>query len=126
MISCCQPDIAQAGLFFLPKSCLTWVNGIGYNYDHMENGRVSISSLFGGRPVLFCHNPTAMTTEDDYLGYLGDLTQAGSQKLGSSSIYSKYVYNNKTVVTPFYSHISGRITAEVDALVRYVPPLFSP
>ena len=74
---------------------LTWVNGIAHNLDHMENGQTSISSLFGGRPVVFCHNPTAMTGEGDYRGYIGDLTQAGTQKL-------------------------GRITAEVDALVRYV------
>ncbi len=74
---------------------LTWVNGIAHNLDHMANGQTSISSLFGGRPVVFCHNPTAMTGEGDYRGYIGDLTQAGTQKL-------------------------GRITAEVDALVRYV------
>jgi len=72
---------------------VTWVNGIGFNLDHMANGQISISSLFGYRPVLFCHNPTAMTQENDYVGYIGDLTQAGTQKL-------------------------GRITAEVDALVR--------
>jgi len=78
------PKASSAGLFFLPKaSKITWVNGIGYNYDHMENTQLSISSLFGGTPVLFCHNPTSMTTEDDYLGYIGDLTQAGTQKLGT-------------------------------------------
>ena len=81
---CPQLPKASAGLFFLPKaSKITWVNGIGYSYDHMENTQLSISSLFGGKPVLFCHNPTSMTTEDDYLGYIGDLTQAGTQKLGT-------------------------------------------
>ncbi len=82
-------------IFFLtkPPTKITWVNGIGYNHVMMTNGQISISSLFGGQPVLFCHNPTSMTTEDDYFGYIGDLTQAGTQKL-------------------------GRITSEVDALVR--------
>lgn len=77
------------------KSVLTWVNGIGHNLDDMTDGQTSLSSLFGGRPVSFCHNPTAMTSEDDYRGYIGDLTQAGAQKL-------------------------GKITAEVDALVSTV------
>ena len=30
----------------------------------------------------YCHNPTSMLHEDDFKGYLGDLTQAGTQKLG--------------------------------------------
>lgn len=51
--------------------------------------------MFGGTSVDFCHNPTAMTSEDDYMGFLGDLTQAGTQKL-------------------------GRITAEVDNLVSHL------
>jgi len=78
---------------FPPKTVLTWVNGIGFNIDHMNDGRISISSIFGNRPVLFCHNPTAMVNEDDTMGYIGDLTQATTQKL-------------------------GMITAEVDELVK--------
>ena len=67
--------------------------------NHVVNdGQTSISSCFGGKPVVFCHNPTAMTREDDYVGYIGDLTQAGAQKL-------------------------GRITAEVNSLVKYVGAL---
>jgi len=78
----CSSSIATL-LFFFPKPTkITWVNGIGYNHLMMTNGQSSISSMFGGQPVLFCHNPTAMTTNDDYLGYIGDLTQAGTQKLG--------------------------------------------
>jgi|Transcript_6722 hypothetical protein len=79
----------------VPRSRLTWVNGIGHNLQHMGEGVVDISSLFGGKKVEFCHNPTAMTSDDDYVGYIGDLTQAGIHKW-------------------------GRITGEVDALVMCV------
>ena len=61
----------------------------------MEEAKGSISHLFGGKPVVYCHNPTSMSHDDDMMGYIGDLTQAGTQKL-------------------------GRITAEVDNLVRSV------
>jgi hypothetical protein len=77
------------------KTRLTWVNGIAHNLDHMETGQIFISQRFGGKPVLYCHNPTAMSSDEDYLGYIGDLTQAGTQKL-------------------------GRITDEVNALVKHL------
>jgi len=77
------------------RTILTWVNGIGHNADHMNDGQASLSRLFGNRPIRYCHNPTAMTKGDDYLGYIGDLTQAGTQKM-------------------------GRITTEVDALVKHL------
>lgn len=77
------------------KTRLTWVNGIAHNLDHMEEGGVSISDYFGGKKVEFCHNPTSMTSDDDYVGFIGDLTQAGTHKL-------------------------GRITSEVDTLVRFL------
>ena len=48
----------------------------------MEDGKKEISKLFGGKPVSYCHNPTAMAHDDDLVGYLGDLSQAGTQKLG--------------------------------------------
>lgn len=75
------------------KTRLTWVNGVGYNLVHMEEGQQVISKLFGGKRVRYCHNPTAMSGDDDTFGYIGDLTQAGTQKL-------------------------GRITQEVDTLVK--------
>mmetsp|Transcript_17660 Transcript_17660/g.26448 ORF Transcript_17660/g.26448 Transcript_17660/m.26448 type:complete len:114 (+) Transcript_17660:3195-3536(+) len=81
------------GSLFPPRTVLTWVNGIGFNINHMNNGQINISSIFGNRPVLFCHNPTAMTNEDDTMGWVGDFTQATTQKL-------------------------GKITTEVDELVR--------
>jgi len=77
-----------------PKTILTWVNGIGHNLDHMSHGQTSLSSIFGGKPIRFCHNPTAMENEDDTMGYIGDLKQATSQKM------------------------MGKITDEVNALVK--------
>mmetsp|Transcript_19102 Transcript_19102/g.26474 ORF Transcript_19102/g.26474 Transcript_19102/m.26474 type:complete len:108 (-) Transcript_19102:719-1042(-) len=75
------------------KTRLTWVNGIAYGRHHMDEGKQKIEKIFGGKRVEYCHNPTAMSHDDDTLGYIGDLTQAGTQKL-------------------------GRITGEVDELVR--------
>mmetsp|Transcript_10248 Transcript_10248/g.18647 ORF Transcript_10248/g.18647 Transcript_10248/m.18647 type:complete len:108 (+) Transcript_10248:156-479(+) len=75
------------------KSRLTWVNGIAHTLKHMEDSKIQISQLFGGKPVIYCHNPTSMSHDDDMFGYIGDLTQAGTQKL-------------------------GRITEEVENLVR--------
>mmetsp|Transcript_28240 Transcript_28240/g.37654 ORF Transcript_28240/g.37654 Transcript_28240/m.37654 type:complete len:499 (+) Transcript_28240:125-1621(+) len=74
---------------------VTWVNGVGFSVEHMVDATPIISKLFGGEEVEFCHNPTAMTSDDDYMGYIGDMTQAGTQKL-------------------------GRITGEVDALVSHL------
>lgn len=78
------------GLFLPTRTKLTWINGIGFNLDHMQHGQQSLSYIFG-RPISYYHNPTAMASEEDKFGYLNDLTQAGQQKL-------------------------GRITAEVDEL----------
>ena len=77
------------------KTRLTWVNGIAYTLKHMENSIGDISKLFGGKQIVYCHNPTGMSHDDDLVGYIGDLTQAGTQKL-------------------------GRITEEVENLVRSV------
>ena len=76
------------------KTKLTWVNGIAHNLDHMKEGSHPINCRFNTN-VDFCYNPTSMTTETDYMGFLGDLSQAGFQKL-------------------------GRITQEVDALVEHL------
>lgn len=80
---------------FSIKTRLTWVNGIAHNLDHMEEGEKIISKFFAGKPIIYCHNPTAMEHEEDVRGYLFDLTQAGQQKLGV-------------------------ITAEVDTLVKHL------
>jgi hypothetical protein len=73
---------------------VTWVNGIGHNLLHMEEGNQILSKLFGGKDIQFCHNPTAMAHDEDFVGLSTDLLQAGTQKL-------------------------GRITEEVNNLVRY-------
>lgn len=63
------------------KTRLTWVNGIGYTLEHMEESKNDISRFFGHK-VEYCHNPTSMKNDDDFVGYIGDLSQAGTQKLG--------------------------------------------
>mmetsp|Transcript_4398 Transcript_4398/g.11550 ORF Transcript_4398/g.11550 Transcript_4398/m.11550 type:complete len:344 (-) Transcript_4398:149-1180(-) len=78
-----------------PKTRLTWVNGVGYNLGHMDMGSKEISDFFGGENVDWCHNPTMMASEDDMRGYISDLTQAGTQKM-------------------------GRITSEVNTLVEHL------
>ena len=77
----------------VPPTRVTWVNGIGHNLLHMEEGKQLLSQLFGGKDIQFCHNPTAMAHEEDYVGFSTDLLQAGTQKF-------------------------GRITEEVNELVR--------
>jgi hypothetical protein len=47
----------------------------------METDGKKISKIFGA-PVSYCFNPSAMANDDDMMGYLNDLTQAGTQKLG--------------------------------------------
>eukprot|EP00977_Amphora_coffeiformis_P005493 scaffold1168_cov167-Amphora_coffeaeformis.AAC.26 len=64
------------------KARVTWVNGIAYHMDHMTEGEDFISKLFGGEPIRFCYNPTKQAHLEDAYGYLSDLTQAGTQKLG--------------------------------------------
>ncbi len=63
------------------RTRLTWVNGIGYNEKHMEIDGKKISKMFG-TTVSYCFNPSAMVDDDDLVGYINDLTQAGTQKLG--------------------------------------------
>jgi hypothetical protein len=77
------------------RTRLTWVNGMGYHPEHMAAGGREISRFFGGEPVLQCYNPTYQTHDEDMVGYIGDLTQAGSQ-------------------------LMGRITEEVNSLVRHL------
>jgi hypothetical protein len=93
--TCGGGDFVDARLF-APKTRLTWVNGIGYNTQHMELEAPLIAKFFGGKKVEFYHNPTKMVDEKDTRGYFSDLTQAGQQK---------YL---------------GRITAEVNGLVEHL------
>lgn len=84
------PTVARA-----METRLTWVNGIAHALEDMAEGQQFISKVFGNKPVVYCYNPTSMAHQEDVLGYLSDLTQAGTQKL-------------------------GRITQEVDTLVQHL------
>jgi hypothetical protein len=64
------------------KTRLTWINGIGHTNADMQLGKQFLSEKFGGKQVTERWNPTAMAHDEDFKGYLADLSQAGSQKLG--------------------------------------------
>ncbi len=53
--------------------------------EHMTSGQKHLSTIFGNVPIHYCHNPTSMISEEDTFGYIGDLTQATTQKLGRIS-----------------------------------------
>ena len=91
MILLRKPISTHANILAL-KTMLHRTEAIGHNLDHMKHAQTSLSQIFGHRPVEFCHNPTAMSSEEDYMGHIGDLSQCTAQKL-------------------------GRITAKVDELV---------
>jgi hypothetical protein len=61
----------------------------------MEDPTYVISSAFGNVKVDYCHNPSAMTSESDYLGFVKDGLQASG-------------------------HQMGRVTKEVDTLVEHL------
>ena len=73
---------------------LSWINGIAYIRGYAEEEQKVLERLFGAK-VHFCYNPTKMTNEQDVIGFMNDLTQAGTQKL-------------------------GRLTGEVDFLVQHL------
>ncbi len=77
------------------KTRLTWVNGIAHMPEHMVDPTYVISSAFGNVDVDYCHNPSSMTSESDYLGFVKDGIQASG-------------------------HQMGRITPEVDNLVSHL------
>ena len=60
---------------------LTYINGIATHMEHMHMGEKEISKLFQEK-VDFVWNPTAQQHLEDLTGWLGDLAQAGTQKLG--------------------------------------------
>jgi len=94
LITCCILSNIQPVLA-VTKTRLTWVNGIAHTRQHMEEGKEDIEKLFGGKKVEYFYNPTSMKGDEDMRGYVADLTQAGTQKL-------------------------GRITAEVNELVQHL------
>lgn len=60
---------------------LSWINGIAYIRGYADQEQKVLERLFGVK-VHFCYNPTKMTNDQDVLGFMNDLTQAGTQKLG--------------------------------------------
>ena len=83
-------------LLLLPrKTKLTWVNGIAHRPEDMLDPTLVISMAFGNVPVDYCHNPTSMTSEVDYIGFMKDAFEARTNQL-------------------------GRITPEVDILVTHI------
>ena len=80
---------------FPRRTKLTWVNGIAHLPEHMIDPTFIISTAFGNVNVDYCHNPSSMSSESDYLGFMKDMTQASTNQL-------------------------GRITPEVDLLVEHL------
>ena len=86
---------SEASKLFPPRTRLTWVNGIAHLPQHMNDPTFVISSAFGNVKVDYCWNPSAMTSESDYFGFIKDGVQAST-------------------------HQMGRITPEVDSLVKHL------
>jgi hypothetical protein len=73
---------------------LSWINGIAYIRGYADEEQKVLERMFGTK-VHFCYNPTKMTNDQDVIGFVNDLTQAGTQKL-------------------------GRLTLEVESLVQHL------
>ncbi|KAL7449565.1 hypothetical protein ACHAWC_002534 [Mediolabrus comicus] len=84
-----------AGKLFPTRTKITWVNGIAHMPEHMNDPTFVISAIFGGVNVDYCHNPSSMTSESDYIGFVKDGIQASTHKM-------------------------GRLTPEVDSLVEHL------
>lgn len=85
-----------SGKLFPCRTKVTWVNGIAHLPEHMSDPTFVISTIFGGVNVDYCHNPSAMTSESDTIGFVKDGIQAGSHVM------------------------MGRFTPEVDNLVEHL------
>ncbi|KAL7500946.1 hypothetical protein ACHAWT_009704 [Skeletonema menzelii] len=85
-----------SGKLFPRRTKLTWVNGIAHLPEHMSDPTFVISTIFGGVNVDYCHNPSSMTSESDYLGFVKDGIQASTHVM------------------------MGRLTPEVDLLVEHL------
>ena len=85
----------EANKLFPRRTRLTWVNGIAHMPQHMDDPTFVISEAFGNVKVDYCFNPSSMTSESDYIGFVKDGIQASTHQL-------------------------GRITPEVDSLVDHL------
>lgn len=72
---------------------LSWINGIAYIRGYAEQEQKVLERLFGAK-VHFCYNPTKMTNDQDIIGFMNDLTQAGTQKLGRLTGEVEYLVNH--------------------------------
>ena len=86
---------SNANKLFPRRTKLTWVNGIAHLPEHMVDPTYVISTVFGKVDVDYCHNPSSMTSESDYIGFVKDGLQASTHQL-------------------------GRITPEVESLVEHL------
>jgi len=86
---------SESSKLFPRRTKLTWVNGIAHLPEHMGDPTYVISTAFGGADVDYCHNPSSMTSESDYIGFVKDGIQASTNQM-------------------------GRITPEVDSLVEHL------
>lgn len=50
--------------------------------EHMSDPTYVISRAFGNVDVDYCFNPSAMTSESDYIGFLKDGVQASTHQMG--------------------------------------------
>mmetsp|Transcript_8750 Transcript_8750/g.17556 ORF Transcript_8750/g.17556 Transcript_8750/m.17556 type:complete len:301 (-) Transcript_8750:1222-2124(-) len=63
------------------SSRVSWINGIAHSPTDAAESATKASQYFNAA-VNYCHNPTAMSTPGDVVGYVRDLTQAATQKWG--------------------------------------------
>lgn len=73
---------AGASKLFPRRTKLTWVNGIAHMPEHMTDPTFVISAAFGNVAVDYCHNPSSMTSESDYIGFVKDGIQASTHQMG--------------------------------------------
>ncbi|KAL7531470.1 hypothetical protein ACHAXR_004058 [Thalassiosira sp. AJA248-18] len=91
----CLASQSESSKLFPRRTKLTWVNGIAHLPEHMIDPTSVIATAFGNVKVDYCHNPSSMSSESDYMGFLKDGIQAST-------------------------HQMGRITPEVDSLVEHL------
>lgn len=75
----------EASKLFPRRTKLTWVNGIAHLPEHMDDPTFVISTAFGNSKVDYCHNPSAMTSESDYMGFIADGIQASTHQMGRTT-----------------------------------------
>lgn len=87
ILSClaAQSGAVSSSKLFPRKTKLTWVNGIAHLPEHMFDPTYVISMAFGNVKVDYCHNPSSMTSETDYIGFVKDGFQASTHQMGRTT-----------------------------------------